>query len=311
MASIFDVVYIFLFMITCVNYFQFKSTLQGVGNQNEDINESFDVKGILAKSKQRNSREIPINQVTIVTAFYNISSKRTYEEYKPWIQHFASLKDNMIIFTSPELVPIMKKYRKSRPNSYIESLPLSKLEILHEFGGMNFWRYQHSLDEEYKIHSPDLYIIWNSKGHFIQRGIDRNPFNSTFFAWVDIGYFRNAGCNNQRMIRYLPTTLSENQVMLLDVRGLVGGVNCVGGGFIGGFKDALSIWISRYFDLLHSHNHSFIGKDQPWMLNTCRRYSGSCMLIKPSPKYGDPWFFMAPYLNGKVSNLSNETYTIA
>jgi Bacterial protein of unknown function (HtrL_YibB) len=247
------------------------------------------------------------HQVTIVTAYYNISSKRAPEDYLQWIQYFTRLSDNMIIFTSPELVTLLYDFRKSRNNTHIVSLSKSNLSVLHEFGGMDFWSHQHRLDHERMIHSPDLYIVWNSKSNFLKQAIMLNPFHSNFFAWVDIGYLRNSALNGKRMIRYLPPTLLKHQVMLLDVRELVGGIKYVGGGFIGGFKHGLLNWITAYYDVLHSNNQTFIGKDQPWMFSTCLQFPGLCLLIQPNSKYGDPWFYMAPYLSGKVKDLSRDS----
>merc|ERR1719391_1814158 len=44
----------------------------------------------------------PQCDATLVTAYYNISSKHKYEEYTFWIQNFLTLQDCMIIFTTPD-----------------------------------------------------------------------------------------------------------------------------------------------------------------------------------------------------------------
>ena len=161
----------------------------------------------------------------------------------------------------------------------------------------DFWIKQHEMDPEADIH-PDfrLYWIWNEKANLLKKALDMNPFNSDFFAWVDIGYFRTKEYLGQKMIGSIPDDLKRDQDLLLDVSSLVNGQNYIGGGFIGGFVEGVSKWCMKYYLTLESNKNAFIGKDQPWMYRTCEMYPGLCYLVKPNQDHGDPWFFMAPFL---------------
>ena len=242
---------------------------------------------------------VPIdhNQVTLVTAYFDIPSKRPSSEYLPWIQHMMSLQDNMVVFTSSDQVNIIKKLRGNRPSKVI-SIELNETALVEKYG-MDFWARQNSLEpgmEKY-LHSKELYIVWNEKGHFLEKVITTNPFDSTFFAWVDMGYLRDDLLDFKRMIRYLPTKLTNDQIMLLDVRRLVQN-NYVGGGFIGGYKQGLLKWTKTYYDLLDANRDRFLGKDQPWMFQNCVNQPNVCVLVPAINRYGDAWFYMAPYLHG-------------
>ena len=122
-----------------------------------------------------------------------------------------------------------------------------------------FWEKQHALDPERRIHKDvRLYWIWNEKANFLRRTVASNPFQSTFFAWVDIGYFRTKSYNGATMIRTIPPTLRNDQVLMLDVRGLVSvrglaQLNYVGGGFIGGYADGINQFHAKYYALLDTH----------------------------------------------------------
>eukprot|EP01048_Picozoa_sp_COSAG05_P006695 COSAG05_NODE_446_length_9772_cov_117.012923_2_plen_210_part_00 len=48
---------------------------------------------------------------TIVTAYFDVPSKRSHAQYEEWMANMLSLQDRMIIFTSPDLAPFIKKLR--------------------------------------------------------------------------------------------------------------------------------------------------------------------------------------------------------
>lgn len=257
---------------------------------------------------------VPKQNVTIVTAsYFNLPSE---QDYRSWIHRFSTLHDNMIIFvTSQAQIPLFEKLGRGRPNIRILLLPLEQTSVVKDFGGMNFWERQASLDpnEPYRHRHPskDDYIIWNEKGHFLQRAMDLNPYNSDFFAWVDMRYLRDSLLENQRMIRFLPTKLTRQQAILLDVRalGVEGGQKkYFGSGFVGGYKEGITRWIKEYYTVLDANRDRFLGNDQPWMCQVCSRNPGMCWWVEPRDTYGDPWHYMAPFLHGvSMYGISDHT----
>ena len=241
---------------------------------------------------------IPHQNVTIVSGYFNVPSKRSHDDYLPWIQSFTSIKDNLVIFTSKELVPFFKKLRENRTNTRILSISLQEFRVVQDFGGMEFWSNQTVLDPERLVHTKECYVIWNEKSYFIQRAMEWNPFGSEFFAWMDIGYMRDSLLENKRIIRFVPSDLTHQQAMFLDVTSFGGQeITSLGGGFIGGYKEGLELWIKEYYDVLKLNRHVFVGKDQPWMFQACLQNPGLCFLVQPSGEYGDPWFYMSAYLH--------------
>eukprot|EP00547_Thalassionema_nitzschioides_P005927 CAMPEP_0194202726 /NCGR_PEP_ID=MMETSP0156-20130528/2675_1 /TAXON_ID=33649 /ORGANISM="Thalassionema nitzschioides, Strain L26-B" /LENGTH=260 /DNA_ID=CAMNT_0038928301 /DNA_START=1065 /DNA_END=1847 /DNA_ORIENTATION=+ len=204
----------------------------------------------------------------------------------------------MVIFTTPDQVPLFNKLRKNRRQTHIIGIELNETKVVKDFGGVDFWQRQAALDPEQFIHSKELYIIWNEKGHFIEKAMEVNPFNTEFFAWVDMGYLRDDLLENQRMIRFLPPILTKKQTLFLDVRSLVNGDEYLGGGFIGGYREGLTTWINSYYETLSANRDRFLGKDQPWMFQTCVQNPELCIWVQPRNTYGDPWFYMGPFLHG-------------
>ncbi len=245
---------------------------------------------------------IPIQKqnVTIVTAaYFDIPSE---QDYLSWIQRFSTLDDNMIIIvTSQDQIPLYQKLQQGRPNIRILPISLEQTNVVKDFGGMDFWELQASQDPLHQRHrhSKEDFILWNEKGHFLQRAMELNPYDSDFFAWVDMRYLSDSLLENQRMIRFLPTTLTRQQAILLDVRKLVvADQTYFGSGFVGGYKDGITRWIKEYYTILDANRDRFLGNDQPWMSQVCSQNPGLCLLVEPRDTYGDPWNYMAPFLHG-------------
>jgi FkbM family methyltransferase len=249
---------------------------------------------------------------TIVTAFFELSkTKHTTLEYKTWMQNMLSLKDAMVVFTDKKFAPTIKQFRATAlEKTKIIIMELSDTLMVTKYS-MDFWKEQHKKDPEQSIHGESLYIIWNEKANWLQRASKLNPFDSDFFAWVDIGYFRNTNYNNQEMLQQVPSNLGKNQVMFLDVSSLVAGGSkriigdgkYLGGGFIGGYAEGIDKWYQSYYDYIDSKKAEFIGKDQPRMYQTCSSNKGLCNIVQPKSGFGDPWFYMAPYLKGPGSTI--------
>jgi hypothetical protein len=250
--------------------------------------------------------------VTIVTAYFRANAKHSNHEYDVWMTNMLAMKDNMIIFTTSDMVDYIQKKRQHHANNnknkiktHIVTTTLDKTWMVEQYG-WDFWnREQHQRDPEKNKHSGSLYVIWDEKSSWLLQGVQLNPFHSKFFAWVDIGYFREARYAGQRMIRHLPHTFSAYSVMMLDLHTIQ--TNTVGGGFIGGYAAGIRKWVPLLYNTLSQFSKTeFIGKDQTWMRRTCDMYQNEnlCYLVEtkvgPGQPYNfvDEWFYMAPFLSG-------------
>mmetsp|Transcript_23561 Transcript_23561/g.38386 ORF Transcript_23561/g.38386 Transcript_23561/m.38386 type:complete len:665 (-) Transcript_23561:97-2091(-) len=166
------------------------------------------------------SMNSPSPPATIVTAYFNIDSKHPHDDYIRWMKNMLSLKDPMVIFTSPDMVPTFHSLRSHASNSTkIITMELNETLMSRTYD-VQFWQDQYAKDPERKAHrSYFIYWIWNEKLEFLRRTIEENPFHSDFFAWVDIGSFRVSNLNDQVMLKQIPAGLKQNQVLGLDVSG--------------------------------------------------------------------------------------------
>eukprot|EP00956_Cyclotella_meneghiniana_P005110 scaffold6343_cov35-Cyclotella_meneghiniana.AAC.2 len=217
-----------------------------------------------------------------------------------------SMLDPMIIFTSEDMVSTFQQLRShAAERTKIISMELMDMQM-HTRYGSTFWEEQYAKDPGKELHqSYYLYWIWNEKLEFLRKATIENPFQSDFFAWVDMGYFRNANYNNRTMLQEIPTTLKDDQILALDISGISNGVT-FGGGFVGGYKAGLLRFHDLFYNILDDNKNEFIGVDQPWFWKVCTENHGLCTLIKPDRNHGNPFFFMAPYMMGiaKEGNLS-------
>ena len=235
---------------------------------------------------------------TIVTAYFNITSKHSSAAYSEWMTNMLSLQDAMVIYTTPSMISQIMHLRKhATARTKVISMELNQTRMARVYDKA-FWARQHALDPERNKHADyRLYWIWNEKTEWLQRTVEENPFNSSFFAWVDIGYFRDKQYNGQVMLKITPSALGPNQVLMLNVQSLAGGLNYVGGGFIGGYAPGITKWHHFYYRMIDQNKHHFIGKDQPWMWKTCESHAGLCELVVPDhgTYIHGLWFYMTTY----------------
>ena len=104
-----------------------------------------------------------------------------------------------------------------RPSSYpalifprpMESFLMSRLLSDVE------WAQQEHLDNEgARGHNRLLYKLWNEKTNMMKIVADFNPFNSSYFVWLDIGAVRHSRFNHQLMVQRWP---AEPGVLLLSL----------------------------------------------------------------------------------------------
>jgi hypothetical protein len=236
------------------------------------------------------------SNATIVTAFYEGPSKHTTSQYEDWAKNLFSLEDPIIIFTTPSFAPFVQEHRhmhNAMHKTKIVLLDLNKTDTVNMFD-LEFWKEQHSKDPDKERHkSYHVYWVWLSKLEFVRRAIEMNPFQSEFFAWVDVGYFRTKTWVGKKFLQHRPNALQKDQVLMLDHHH----VGHVGAGFIGGYSKGLLRYNKIFYDHLKKRQHTkFIGREEPMLDEACLVEHNLCLLATPGKKYERRWVYMAPFL---------------
>ena len=105
----------------------------------------------------------PAYPATIVTAYYQVKSKRAAAVYLAWIANFMSLETPMVIFTDEAGLKLLQPLRPPCLLNITRFVKRGMGEFFTARYRDAFIRQHVTHDPEAKIHSPELYSIWNEK----------------------------------------------------------------------------------------------------------------------------------------------------
>lgn len=251
--------------------------------------------------------------ITIVTAYYEVPSKRTKAEYYKWINNFFQLNCNIVLFTDAAHSADMQFLRRGKP-MHIIIREFCDLEMWKKY--FIEWHMHYSMDPEQKIHSPDLYAIWANKSLFVEEAYSIDPFNTEYFMWCDIGAFRDSShismLQNAFPLRgkNAYALLNENKVIFSTMakynkRIPVNMNNSLVGGLFIGNKVAHEKWRFAYLSMLEDYIKKgiFAGKDQTIMMHVLlndKKQEFATVITGPQKTQFiyNKWFFLEYYLAG-------------
>jgi len=138
-----------------------------------------------------------MSKVTFVSALFDIDrvDGRKWDNYLKWFDITLKLKVPMVLFITNDLVEFVEERREDIPTDII----VQTVEDIPYYGLKD--RIQEILDSDrYKedISDPDriecqqaMYsVIQYSKFPWLEKAIDKNPYESEFFFWIDAGASR-------------------------------------------------------------------------------------------------------------------------
>lgn len=124
----------------------------------------------------------------IVTAYYNIPSKKSHSFYFPHlIRWVRSCRSKALFFTTPDVEQELAIYNKLGWITFIHE-PFENLVAFQKFDAA-FWARQKERDPE-PYHTTNLAAVWFEKKEFVQRAIQMFP-QEEFFIWCDAGCVRD------------------------------------------------------------------------------------------------------------------------
>jgi len=127
--------------------------------------------------------------LTISSCFYIIKSKFEPNIYIDWMNNFISIVNNfnLIIYTDENSI----KHIDIKNNPKIKII-LKPLEEFYNYKYKDFWVKNHEQNMLLNENTSwELNMLWSEKIWFVKETIERKYFNSEFYGWCDIGYFRN------------------------------------------------------------------------------------------------------------------------
>ena len=250
---------------------------------------------------------------TVVSAFFDIPSKRPTSEYLLFIQRFMKFHANIVFFTTRELLPIFQSYRNERIVYIV--MTLDELEGIRKYG-IDTWTHWSITDtQEVHYNRPYLGAVWHDKKDFVLKAIHINPFNTDAFIWCDAGCLRTDdwfpmidtfGQNtsvipkDKVILQYIGDTPNNHStsIQYFTYPPFCG----VAGAIIAGYKDAWRQYSRCYDEVVMSYiktgHNPFV--DQHIMTSTAFLHPETVQLICPQQcerPYLDVWFFFLSYLS--------------
>ena len=127
--------------------------------------------------------------ITFTTCFYKIKSKFNPEVYYKWMTNLLENVNNynLVIFTDEENKLIIKNIIKDNKNIKIMIKPF---ENFYNYKYKNQWIKNQQQNSFLNFIDWKLQLIWSEKISFVLECVNNKYFDTEYYGWIDIGYFR-------------------------------------------------------------------------------------------------------------------------
>jgi len=127
--------------------------------------------------------------ITFSSCFYIIKSKFDPRIYIEWMNNFISIVNNfnLVIYTDENSV----KRIDTKNNPKIKII-IKPLENFYNYKYKDSWIKNHEMN--YLLNDKscwELNMLWSEKIQFVKETAQNKYFDTEFYGWCDIGYFRN------------------------------------------------------------------------------------------------------------------------
>jgi len=155
--------------------------------------------------------------ITFVTCWYNMKSKFDKNTYKIWMSNFLSNVNNfnLVIYTNKDSYELIESI-VDKTNSKIKII-IKEYEEFKTWGKQNNWIRNHENNNTLNQNSRwntdwKLNMLWSEKINFVKCVKDNNIFETEWYGWCDIGYFRGGNNLSPQEIRNWPNKNKMNEL---------------------------------------------------------------------------------------------------
>jgi hypothetical protein len=268
--------------------------------------------------------------ITFSSCFYIINSKFPPEKYIEWMDNFISIVNNfnLVIYTDINT----SKYINTKNNPNIKII-FKPLENFYNYRYKDYWIENHKKNVFLNDKSCwELNMLWSEKIWFVKETIERKYFDTEFYGWCDIGYFRNRSdeyfdtptsilsnwpnnekikiLNKQKIVyacinndngymNYMFKIVNNKNNLGLPVQPIPPIQQSIAGGFFILYKDMISWW-SETFDKklqLYFKNNYLVKDDQIILADCILSNIDKFSLFRENNIPYDNWFMFQRILN--------------
>lgn len=132
--------------------------------------------------------------ITFSTSWYLLSSKFPPETYQTWITNMLSCVYNyyLVIFTDAEGLQHLQSFAADYLNNPNIRVIIREMEDFYNYRYQNDWIRNHTKNIYLNQKSEwKLNMLWAEKVHMVKETVDNQYFDTKYYGWCDIGYFRN------------------------------------------------------------------------------------------------------------------------
>jgi hypothetical protein len=258
--------------------------------------------------------------VTFSSCFYIIKSKFKPEVYVEWMDNLISIVDNffLVIYTDENSL----KFINTRENAKIKVI-VKPMEQFYNYRYKEAWIKNHQIPTPLNKKTEwKLNMLWSEKVWFVNETIQNQYFDTEYYGWCDIGYFRNR--TNDLSTKYLSNwpnpakilKMDKNKIhyacvinsigIMMSIEKLIKNKNIKGlpntpirleqesiaGGFFILHKSKMSWWANLYTSKLELYlKNNYLVKDDQYIIIDCI-YSNKehFMLYREKHTVFDNWF---------------------
>jgi hypothetical protein len=258
--------------------------------------------------------------VTFSSCFYIIKSKFEPEVYVEWMNQLISIVDNffLVIYTDENSV----QYIDTRENPKIKVI-IKPMEKFYNYRYKDAWIRNHYTNHSLNdVTEWKLNMLWSEKAWFVNETVTNKYFDTEYYGWCDIGYFRNR--RNDLSTKYLLNWPNNSKILKMDknkihyacinnsvgsmlsIEKLIKNKNAIGlpkipipiqqqtvaGGFFILHKFKINWWINTYDSKLELYfkNNYVVKDDQIIIIDCVFSNKEHFMLYREKHKNLDNWF---------------------
>jgi hypothetical protein len=272
-------------------------------------------------------------KITFSSCFYVLKSKFDSIKYHEWMNNLISITNNfnLVIYTDEKSSVFINTYNK--PNIKVIIKPI---ECFITYRFKHNWILNHQKNNMLNHNSFtsfntswELNMLWSEKVWFVNETILKKYFDTEFYGYCDIGYFRNTDedthtnnlqnwpsdniivnldktkvhygciCNDNIIINYINKIIITKNSVGLPKNPIPPTQNTISGGFFILHKQMIEWWTIEYTKKLKLYfEQNYLVKDDQMIITDCIFSNPTKFKVYQEINlYFDRWFMFQRLLN--------------
>lgn len=265
--------------------------------------------------------------ITLSSCFYIIKSKYDVSKYIEWMNNFILIVNNfnLVIYTDEKTYPYI-----NINNDKIKVI-IKPFDQFRNYIYKELWIINHKKNtflNDKSIHNTDweINMLWSEKVWFVNETFEKKYFDTEYYGWCDIGYFRNSkydlhtnqlvnwpnhykimalnknkiyyGCVNNidKEMKHIENLIKNKNIFGLPKQPIPLNQIGIAGGFFVLHKSKVNWWANTYTEKLKLYLKYFVKDDQAIIIDCVFSQPEHFILYRENLKY-DNWFMFQRIFN--------------